>query len=172
MFFFTFWIVLLLGLAVTLLVDRHPHRRTWPRFVELALLWILVWGGVFGLLGVMGHIGPQSVETAESIGYAPSMFQWEVGFGDLTLCVLGIAAFWFRDRWLSAAVVAVAVSFGGDAIGHIMQWNDGNLAVNNVWAIPSDLVQAAAGVILWLLYRRGLGRLPTMPKHGVVPVEG
>ncbi|MDO8308034.1 MAG: hypothetical protein Q7V58_06715 [Actinomycetota bacterium] len=167
-FFFGFWITLLVGLAIHVLVDRHPNHRTGPRFIELALLWVMVWGGIYGLYGVLGHTGPMSAEVAESIGYAPSMFQWEVGFGDLALSVLGIMCLRYRDRWLTAAVVAVAVSFGGDAIGHIMEMSDGNMAVNNVWAMPSDIAQAAAGIVLLVLYRRGLGRLPALPKHGVV----
>ena len=169
MFFFAaYWIVLIVGVLLTVLIDRHPNRRTRPRVVEIALQWVVVYSGIYGLVGVLGHIGPNSAEVAASIGYAPSMFQWEVGFGDLTVCILGIVSFWFRDRWLTAAVVAVAISFGGDAIGHIMQWSDGNDAVNNVWAIPSDILQALLGVLLLLAYRRGLGRLPALPKHGVV----
>lgn len=169
MFYFVlFWVLLVVGLVIHVVLDRSPQRRTGPRLVELALLWVMVFGGLFGLIGVLGHIGPNSAEVAASIGYAPSMFQWEVGFGDLTLAVLSIGCFWFRDRWMTAAVVAVAVSFGGDAIGHVMEWTDGNTAVNNVWAIPSDVVQALAGVVLLIAYRRGRGRLPQVPKHGVV----
>lgn len=167
-FFFAFWLLLGVGLVAHVLLDRHPNRRTGPRLVELALLWVLVWGGVYGLYGVLGHLGPDSAQIAESIGYAPSMFQWEVGFGDLALAVLGILCVRFRDRWLTAAVVAIAVSFGGDAIGHIMEMSDGNMAVNNVWAMPSDIAQALAGIALLVLYRRGLGRLPDLPRHGVV----
>ena len=115
-----------------------------------------------GLLAAFGHIGPGAADSAASIGYAPSMFQWEVGFADLALGVLGVASFWFRDRWLTAGVVALAISYGGDAIGHIMQYvAHDNTAPNNVWAIPSDIAQPLLGIILLLLYRRGLGKLPT-----------
>lgn len=169
MFFFAaYWIVLVIGVLVAVLIDRHPNRRTRPRVIEIALLWVVVYSGIYGLVGVLGHIGPNSAAVAASIGYAPSMFQWEVGFGDLTLCILGIASYWFRDRWMTAAVVAVAISYWGDAIGHIMQWSDGNDAVNNVWAIPSDILQPLLGILLLLAYRRGLGRLPSLPKHGVM----
>lgn len=169
MFFFVlFWILLVAGFAINALLDRHPQRRTKPRLVELALLWVVVFGGVWGLIGVFSHIGPYSAQTAASIGYAPSMFQWEVGWGDLTLCVLGIGSFWFRDRWLTAAVVAVTISFGGDAIGHIMQWSQGNLAPDNTWATPSDILQPLLGILLLIAYRRGFGRLPELPAHGVV----
>jgi hypothetical protein len=169
MFFFLIgWVVLVIGFALNVVLDRHAQKRTKPRVIELALLWVVVWFGWFGLVGVIGHIGPNSAEVAASIGYAPSMFQWEVGFGDLTLSVLGIMAFWFRDRWLTAAVIAVAISFWGDAIGHIMEWTNGNDAVNNVWAIPSDIVQPLLGIVLLIAYRNGRGKLPALPKHGVL----
>ena len=168
-FFVIPWLVLVVGVAINVLLDRHADRRTRGRFIELALLWVMVWMSVWGLVGVVAHIGPMSAQTAEQIGYAPSMFQWEVGFGDLALSVLGIGCFWFRDRWMTAAVVALAISYGGDAIGHIMQYyGDGNVAPENTWAIPSDILQPALAIVLLALYRRGLGRLPQMPQHGVV----
>ena len=168
-FFIVPWIVLIVGVVINIAVDRHPARRTGPRIVELALLWVMVWFSVWGLIGVAGHIGPNSAEIAAGIGYAPSMFQWEVGFGDLALSVLGIGCFWFRDRWMTAAVIALAISYGGDAIGHIMQYvGDGNDAPDNTWAIPSDILQPLLAIVLLVMYRRGLGRLPGLPKHGVV----
>lgn len=170
MFYFVIpWILLVVGIAATVLLDRHEARRSGPRLVEIALLWVVVGLAVWGLIGVLGHIGPDSEQMAVSIGYAPSMFQWEVGFGDLALSTLGIVAFWWRDRWMTAAVVALAISYWGDAIGHIMQYvGDGNVAPNNVWAIPSDIVQPLLGIVLLVLYRRGLGRLPVGFRHGVV----
>ena len=172
-FFVVPWIVLLIGVALSVLLDRHPQRRRGPRVVEIALLWTVVWFGIWGLIGVAGHIGPNSEEIAASIGYAPSMFQWEVGFGDLALCTLGIVSFWYRDRWLTAGVVALAVSYGGDSIGHVMQYvGDGNVAPDNVWAIPSDILQPLLAIVLLVLYRRGLGRLPRGLRHGVLGAEG
>jgi hypothetical protein len=172
-FFITPWVIFILGVAINFLVDRHPSRRTGARFVEIALLWNLVWFGAWGLIGVAGHLGPTSGQIAESIGYAQSMFQWEVGFGDLVLVVLAIGSYWMRDRWMTAAVIAIAIAFWGDAIGHVMSYySDGNTAPNNVWAIPSDILQPLIGVVLLVLYRRGLGRLPQGPKHGVLGVEG
>lgn len=172
-FFAIPWIVFIIGTAVSVLLDRHPLRRTKDRIVEIALLWAVVWFAVWGLIGVLGHIGPNSEQIAESIGYAPSMFQWEVGFGDLVLCTLGIASFWFRDRWMTAAVIGLAISYWGDAIGHVMQYvAHDNVAPNNTWAIPSDFAQPLLGLILLLLYRRGLGRIPTGYPHGVLGEAG
>jgi hypothetical protein len=47
-------------------------------------------------------------------------------------------------------------------------YGQGNDAPNNTWAIPSDIAQPLVAIVLLILYRRGLGRLPAMPKHGVV----
>ena len=172
LFFLIPWIILAIAIPVNVLLDRHPMRRTRARVVELALLWVMVGLSVWGLVGVFGHIGPDSAQSAEEIGYAPSMFQWEVGFGDLALSVLGIGAYWMRDRWLTAAVVALTISYGGDAVGHVMQLvGDSNTAPNNVWAIPSDILQPLLAVILLILYRRGLGRLPAGYRHGVASAD-
>lgn len=171
-FFLIPWILLIIAIVLNVLLDRHRLKRTRPRIVEIALLWFVVGFAVWGLIGVAGHIGPDSEQTAASIGYTASMFQWEVGFGDLALCVLGIGAYWFRDRWMTAAVVALAISYWGDALGHIMQYyGNGNDAPNNTWAIPSDILQPLIGIVLLLMYRRGLGRLPSGLRHGVVGDE-
>jgi hypothetical protein len=167
-FFLAPWIVLVIGIAVNVLLDRHSLRRTAPRVVEIALLWSVVWLGAWGVLGALGHIGPNSAEVAASIGYAPSMFQWEVGFGDLALSAVAIGSFWMRDRWLTAGVVALAISYWGDAIGHVMQYvGEGNVAPDNTWAIPSDMAQPLLCIVLLVLYRRGLGKLPPRGRRGV-----
>jgi hypothetical protein len=74
-------VVLLLGWLTHLAVDRHPDRRTGRRAMELALLWLLVGGGV-------GHVGPNSTDIADQIGYRPSMFQWEVGWAHIAIVLL------------------------------------------------------------------------------------
>jgi hypothetical protein len=172
LFFLGPWVILVVGVVVHVLLDHHPDRRTGPRIVELSLLWVLVFGGITAIVGALGHIGPASIDTAENIGYVPSMFQWEVGFADIALGVLLLLSLRYRDRWLTAAVVAVAISYGGDAIGHIVEMSGGNMKPGNVWSMPADLLQAALGVALLIAYRRGRGRLPVVPKHGVVRIGG
>lgn len=151
------WLVLLVGVVVHVLVDRRRHGHRDGRVVELALLWVLVFGGAYAIYGGIGHISGMSDQLAETIGYAPSMFQWEVGWGDIALGVLGVGCAWraLRGQWLTAAVVVLAVQYGGDGIGHVMQWvaND-NTAPDNVWAIPSDFLQPLLAIVLLLAYRR------------------
>lgn len=157
LFFLAMWLLLVVGWLVHVAVDGHPDRRTRPRIVELALLWLLVGGGVWAVLGGLGHIGPNSDQVAAQIGYAPSMFQWEVGWGDIAIGVLGIGCAWRRLRgsWTTAAVVALAISFGGDAVGHLMQLVvHGNRAPANAWALPSDVLQPLLAIGLLVAYRR------------------
>lgn len=160
--FFAFqWVAILVGFGVHLLVDRRRHGHLHGRAVELALLWVVVFGGAWAIYGGLGHISGMSDQLAEQIGYAPSMFQWEVGWGDIALGVLGVGCAWrsLRGQWMTAAVVVLVIAYGGDAIGHIMQWvaND-NTAPNNVWAIPSDIVQPLVAVALLLAHRRSQAR--------------
>ena len=69
-FFLLPWIITFLGWGVHVAVDRSPQRRTGRRMVELLLLWVLVFGGIWSLIGALGHLGPNSTEIAEGIGYA------------------------------------------------------------------------------------------------------
>ncbi|QSB16591.1 hypothetical protein JQS43_10120 [Natronosporangium hydrolyticum] len=156
-FFVGQWALIVVGFVLHLLLDRHPDRRTGPRAVELALLWVLVAGGAWAIIGGIAHIGPNSTEIADQIGYEPSMFQWEVGWGDIALGVLGIgcALRRLRGSWLTAAVVALAISYFGDAIGHLMQLvAHDNRAPSNVWSLPSDILQPLLAIGLLIGYRR------------------
>lgn len=166
-YFAGFWIILLIGFFIHWAIDRrrHGHRRGRP--VELLFLWVMVFGGVYAILGGLGHISGASHRLAVNIGYTPSMFQWEVGWADIAIGVLGVGCAWraLRGQWATAAVVALAFSYGGDAIGHIMTWNvHNNTAPDNVWAIPSDILQPALAIILLVLYRRFSPRpVPEIP---------
>jgi hypothetical protein len=152
------WVVILGGAVVHLLVDRRRHGATPGRAVELFLLWVLVAGGAWAIWGGIGHISGMSDELAENIGYQQSMFQWEVGWGDIAVGVLGVGCAWKRLRgtWMTAAVVALTFAYGGDAIGHAMSWwgDDANTAPDNVWALPSDIVQPLLAIALLAGYRR------------------
>jgi hypothetical protein len=154
-FFLTPWVITFAGWGIHVAADRSEHARTPRRVVELLLLWVLVFGGAWTLVAALGHLGPNSAEIAAGIGYAPSMFQWEVGWADAAIGVLGIGCAWRRDGWLTAAVVVLAICYWGDAIGHVMQWSaHNNTAPDNVWAIPSDVLGPLLAVILLTAYRR------------------
>jgi hypothetical protein len=154
-FFIFIWITLVVGFVLHVLLDRKPNRRTSRRVVELGLLWVLAGGGAWAIFGGFGHVGPNSTEIAEEIGYEPSFFQWEVGFADIAIGVLGLMCIWLRGSFMTAAVVALVILFGGDAIGHIMQWvAHDNTDPDNIWALPSDVLQSVLAAVLLVAYRR------------------
>ncbi len=156
MAYFTFTMAtLVVGALVHTFVDKTPQRRTRPRVIELWLLWFVVGGGVWSIFGGLSHLGPNSSEVAASIGYHQSFFQWEVGWADIAVGVLGVGCVWKRDSWLTAAVVAVTVAYWGDAVGHVMQLiAHDNTATANVGAIPVDVLQPLVAVVLLVEYRR------------------
>lgn len=146
---------LVAGAVAHTLADRTTARRTPHRVVELWLLWFVAGGGVLSMVGGLGHISPYAPQIADSIGFAHSAFQWEVGWADIAVGLIGFLSIWRRDSFLTAAVIAMAVLYWGDAIGHIMQWvAHGNTAPNNVWTIPTDILQPLIAVILLVAYRR------------------
>jgi len=154
-FFATVWATLVVGFVLHVVLDRKPNRRTTRRVVELALLWVLAGGGAWSIFGGIGHLGPNSTDLAEEIGYEQSFFQWEVGFADVAIGVLGVMCIWLRNSFMTAAVIALVILFGGDAIGHLMQWvaND-NTDPDNIWALPSDVLASVLAVVLLVAYRR------------------
>jgi hypothetical protein len=155
MWFFTFTLAtLVVGALIHTFTDRSTLRRTRRRVVELWLLWFVVGGGFWAIIGGLSHIGPTSDQIATSIGYRQSMFQWEVGWADIAVGVLGVVSIWKRDSWLTASVVAIAILYWGDAIGHVMEWvAHDNTAPANIGAIPSDILQPLVAVVLLIVYR-------------------
>jgi hypothetical protein len=157
-FFSVPFVVVIVGWLIHVLVDGVPRRRTGYRVAELLLLWMMVFFGFWAAVGGVLHMSGLSGSLAEEIGYTQSMFQWEVGWADVAVGVLGMGCALprFRGHWMTAAVVALAICYGGDAIGHIMEWiAHDNTADANTWAIPSDVIQPVAAIILLAVYRKG-----------------
>ncbi|MFM1722037.1 DUF6790 family protein [Rhodococcus sp. PAM 2766] len=164
-FFLVQWGVLILGAAVHVALDRQPERRTPRRRCELIALWAVVGGGVWTVVGGIGHLGPTSDDIADGIGYAQSMFQWEVGWADIAIGAAGVACAWKANRggWMSAAVFVLLVSFWGDGIGHIMQWvAHDNTEPMNVWALPTDFLLPLIALVFLVLSRRVRPRHPQL----------
>jgi hypothetical protein len=155
-FFLVSWLSILLGWLIHVVLDKRPNRRTTPRVLELAFFWLLGGTGAWAIFGGFGHIGPTHDEIAEGIGYAPSKFQWEVGWSDIALGVLMLVAVWKRGQFIPAALIVVTIQYGGDAWGHIDEWlrND-NTEPNNVWAIPSDILGPLLLLTLYFVLKGG-----------------
>ena len=82
------------------------------------------------------------------------MFQWNSGWADAAIGVLGIGCAWRRDGWLTAAVVVLPSAISVMP-SHIMQLTvRDNTAPNNVWAIPSDIFGPLLAIGLLIAYRR------------------
>lgn len=151
-------LVLLVGAVVQARVT-HAHRH---RTIELLLVWWVVGNGVLSALGGVMHLGPNSTDLAEQIGYEPSMFQWEVGWGDIAVGLLGVGVLWRRDSWIEAAVLAWTVSYWGDTIGHVMQWVEhDNTEPDNIGVIPGDVLAPLLAIGLLIAYRRSAHRETT-----------
>jgi hypothetical protein len=128
------------------------------------LLWVVVLGGAWALLAGLTLIDGQSRQSAVSMDYAPSMYEWEVGWADIAIGVLGVtcARKALRGQWMTAAVTVLAICYGGDAIGHVTQWSaHSNTTPVNVGAIPYDILQAGLAVLLLVIYRRLDGPAPS-----------
>ncbi|RIK10709.1 MAG: hypothetical protein DCC49_01940 [Acidobacteria bacterium] len=157
MFFLISTLITVIFATIHVFLDRKADRRTKRRVVELFLIWWIAGSGFWSVFGGVGHIGPNAAEIAGEIGpaYIPSMFQWEVGWGDIAIGVILLLCIWNRGSFMNAAVIAWTISYWGDAIGHIMQvTRHNNMAPDNVWSIPTDFGGPLAAIILLLIFRR------------------
>jgi hypothetical protein len=170
-FFAVFWVILVLGFLIHWWADRRRHGPRPHRALELLLLWVVVFGGLWTILAGLGLIDGDAHRDAISGGYTPSMYAWEVGWADIAIGALGAACARsaLRGQWMTAAVTVLAISFSGDAIGHVMAWNaHGDSGSGNVAAIPADLLQAGLAVLLLIIYRRVLRD----PRGDLAPAGG
>ena len=130
---------------------KHLRSESGVTILEMVVAMLILTVGLLGL--------------AAAIGYAPSMFQWEIGWADIALGVIGVlcARRSNRGKWTSATLVALTVSFFGDGIGHITQLlGHGNTAPDNVWAIPTCfLVPALSALFVYLARRHGAFTRPS-----------
>lgn len=156
--FLFFSAIALLGAAVQLHRDGRP--RSAARSFEIFLIWWMVVAvGVGSIFGAMFHLfdGP---DTAREIGFTngDGGFQTEVGFADLAIGVLGVLCAWFRDRFLLAAVLAVSISYLGDAYGHLHQEaiHDNHDPDNTGLLLWSDFILPLVAITLYALRERAL----------------
>jgi hypothetical protein len=85
------------------------------------------------------------------------MFQWEIGWADIALGVLGVLCLRRGNRggWTDSTLVALTVAFFGDGIGHVMQLvGHDKVAPDNVWAIPTCFLVPLLSVLFVHLARR------------------
>ncbi|HUB42912.1 MAG TPA: DUF6790 family protein [Streptosporangiaceae bacterium] len=112
-YFAAFWIVLILGFLIHWQADRRRHGPQPYRALELLLLWVVVFGGLWTIVAGLGLTSGNAYQHAISGGYAPSMYAWEVGWADIALGALGVgcARKSLRGQWMTAAVTVLAISY-------------------------------------------------------------
>ena len=156
MIYVLYLLVALVGAGVH--VWRHPGERDTEAVVETFLLWwIVVTIGVAGIVGALFHLldGPA---VAREIGFTrgDGGFQTEVGFADLAIGVLGVLCARFRDGFLLAAVIAVSISYLGDAYGHLHQAaiHDNHAPDNTGLTLWADFIAPLVAIAFYTLWQR------------------
>jgi hypothetical protein len=129
------WIAVLVGTGFDL--GRGPRPITIGLAADRLARWVcLVPLGLMGLWGFLGHVF-FAAETAASIGWPTSPFQFEVGMANLAIGVTGVAAAFLRLPGFRLALGLVALLFlGGAGVGHLVQIGEtGNVAPGNAGPI-------------------------------------
>jgi len=152
------WVIALLCAAIAIL--RGPRPITFSFVVDRLLRYILVFPlGVQGLWAFFGHVFMPE-ESATSIGWEPSPFQYEVGVANLGIGLASLYAA-FKGFQARAAVAVVATCFlGGAGIGHLRDIAMGdNLAPGNAGPILyTDFLTPIAVLVLLLMSPRSKAR--------------
>ena len=124
-------------------VSLDRSSRLHERRLEIFLLYLFGIGVAgSGIGGFFGHFFI-SDSVAESIGWPTgNPFQLEVGFANLAVGILGIAAMGRRDGFREATVIAVTVFAVGATVVHVMDViESGNLAPGNTIQNVSNLLR-------------------------------
>jgi len=153
------WVAALASAAVAIWQGPRPIDRSFV--IDRLLRYLFVFPlGLLGLWAFLGHVF-FAEQSAASIGWAPSPFQYEVGVANIALAALYAA---FRDFEARLAVaIAVACFLIGAGIEHIRDIVEaGNLALGNAGPIMvTDFLTPIA--VLALLFVANGKRRPKSP---------
>jgi nitrate reductase gamma subunit len=106
----------LAGFVIDLSIRLASGVDDWKQTaLEVGVLWLI---GINGIILGSGHLF-MPAQTAESIGWATSPFQWEVGLANAAYGVLGVTASSFDRDYMLAAIIAFSIFMLGAAIGHV-----------------------------------------------------
>jgi hypothetical protein len=162
------WYLYLAAVAVGTYLHLRLGKRPVPagRFVEVLLLYLLVFFvGVGGLMSFLGHTF-KAGEIALKIGWQPSPFQFEVAVANLAFGILGIMCIWQPRGFRTVTGIGYGIFLLGCAYGHLRDLTlHGNLAPYNVGPVLWLYDLAILLVILLLLWaRRYLGESKAAPR--------
>lgn len=148
------WVVALLfwGIAVW----RGPRPIMQAFVVDRALRYLFVFPlGLVGLWAFVGHVFfPE--RAAAAIGWAPSPFQFEVGYANLGIGLASLYAAYTGFYARVAVAIAASCFLIGAGIGHVVDISEhGNLAPGNAGPILiSDFLTPMAVLALLLVAAR------------------
>ena len=148
---------LLLGMA-HILLDKNA--QTTARRIEVFIVYILAISvGANGLGGAFGHLFLSDI-VAQGIGWeAGSPFQFEMGFANLTLGILGLMAISRRDGFRTATIIATTViGFGATGVHLYDIISHGNLSPGNTIQNIANLLDPILlmSLTLWASRTTGL----------------
>lgn len=149
------WVLAIFAAGVA--YGRTPAPRPKGTLPEVFVRYVMVFPvGIQGLWAALGHLGFPA-QTAASIGWAPSPFQFEVGVCNLGIGAVGLIAA-FRPSWNFRLAVSIFLLFflGGAAWGHVLQMIlTGNFAPGNAGPIfYTDILTPVSLLNLLLLTRK------------------
>ncbi|MDG1137272.1 MAG: hypothetical protein P8N28_03335 [Phycisphaerales bacterium] len=112
-----FGLAFILGMIGYIKRKTKKAGRPWEPF-EFWMLFLYV--GLIGVYTFLMHCFWGDI-AAESIGWANSPFQWEVGIANAVMGALGLLSLKASKQFRLATVIAASVWFWGDAVGHVYQ---------------------------------------------------
>jgi hypothetical protein len=149
------WVAALFVAAIA--IWRAPRPLSLAVVIDKLLRYLFFFPlGVQGLWAFFGHVVmPQ--ESAATIGWAPSPFQYEVGVANLGLALASFYAAFAGYQARTAAAVAAACFLVGAGLGHIQDIaEERNFSPGNAGPIMiTDFLTPLAVVVLLLVQPRG-----------------
>jgi len=152
------WTPMLAILLAALSIHRAGGFSNRAVVVDRFFAWwmLLVAGGVFNGF-VMHSFFPGF--TAHLIGWAESPFQREVAYADAAVGIMGVMAFFIRDKMFRlGAVVVFVICLVGDGFGHLIEITGGDMAEYNTGSLLlADLLSPTiAAILLFFQFRLGV----------------
>ena len=147
--------LLALVLALVVVLARGSSLAEPDRY-DIFLRYLFLFPcGITGIYGFFLH-GFYPVLSAESIGWAPSPFQWEVAVANLGFGVICVFAARGGRGFRLASLVGVSIWFWCDAMGHIRQMIENHdYAPGNAGSwFWTDVLIPAFMIVFYSLWRR------------------
>ena len=140
------------GFVVALVIQLAGGVDDWKQTaLGVGVFWLIGMNGI--ILGI-GHLFIPA-PIAESIGWAPSPFQWEVGLANVGWGILGVTASSFDRDYTLATIIVFSVFMLGAALGHIRSMvRDRNFAPGNAgYIFWYDIIAPLLLIVLYIATR-------------------